>query len=87
MRKGFRHRDLRLAMEAFHKAVDLGSPQRQVLDKQIALIQEHVHTAEGIHTSMIILNTLVIGIPALLALLLLWRLCRSVSRARAARQT
>jgi tetratricopeptide (TPR) repeat protein len=41
------NRDLNLAKAAFQKAIDLGSPQTEVLRERIAMINEHIAQATG----------------------------------------
>jgi hypothetical protein len=38
-------RNLNLAIAAFRRAIELGSPQRSVLEKRIARIEEHLNTS------------------------------------------
>jgi tetratricopeptide (TPR) repeat protein len=72
-------RDLNLAIAAFQKAIELGSPQSAILERRISEIRSHVRTARGQKNAILLL---VIGgtIASFIAIVILRWLNRKFSR-------
>jgi hypothetical protein len=66
-------RHLHLAILAFQKAIDLGSPQAAELETRIKVIQTHIHYSEATTSSAKVLGIFVISIPGLLLILVFRR--------------
>jgi TPR repeat protein len=76
-------RDLNLAAAAFQRAIDLGSPQAELLQQRISSIHEHIYEAHKHERPLrITLNVALVTVTVLSALVLIWRI-RTLLRRRA----
>lgn len=80
--RALQKRDLNLTVKAFERAVQLGSPQSDLLESRIKSLTEHIRTAQRQNRTTFLIG-LAIALPATVLLLILlrrWRASRSSSR-------
>lgn len=71
--RALQERDLNLAMHAFQRAIDLGSPQRTLLAAHIDSLQDHIREARS-HRPVTFIASVLVAVPS--ALLGMWALRR-----------
>jgi len=73
-----RDRDLNLAIAAFKRAIELGSPQTEILQRRISIIEEHINFSRNQRNAPMNLAILLFATPVVLWLG--WRLVRWMIR-------